>query len=178
MGEFAGLGFESRAQLGQGDQQLLDASVGGKLDGCGVGVVGGLRSIDMIIGVDHVVSAFGQSQVLECTVGDHLIGVHIRGGAGAALDHIDYKLLVQLAGNQIIAGLGDGGGLFEIDGAKLQIGLGRRLFDKGKRADQLGHVRDRVTGDGEVLHCACGMNTPIRVGRDGFDANEVMFLTH
>ena len=132
----------------------------------------------MIVGVNHVVAAFGQSQVLKGTVGDHLIGVHIRGGASAALNDVDHKLLMQLAGNQVITGLGNRGGLLGIDGAQLEVGLGCGLFDKGKRADQLGHVRDRVTGDGEVLHCACGMNAPVRVGRDGLDADEVVFLTH
>ena len=103
----------------------------------------------MVVRVDHVVAAFGQSQVLQGTVGDHLIGVHIRGGARAALDHIGDELLVQLTGNQVVAGFGDGVGLGVVDRAQLQIGLGGGLFHEGKSPDQRGHVGHRLARDGK-----------------------------
>ena len=177
-GKFTSLGFKSTTQLGQGGQQLLNASIGGELDGGGVGVVGALRGVDVIVRMNHVVAALWQSQVLKGTIGDHLIGVHIRGRASAALNDVDHKLVVQLTGDQIVAGLGNGMGLGLINRAHLQIGLGGGLFDKGESADQFGHECHGVTGDGEVLHCACGMNAPVCVGRNGFDADEVVFLTH
>ena len=46
----------------------------------------------------------------------------------------------------------------------LQIGLGRRALTEGNARISSGHVRDRVTGDGEFLLTACGMNTPYASG--------------
>jgi hypothetical protein len=118
----------------------------------------------MVVGVDHVVAALVQAQVLQRTVGDHLVGVHVGGGAGAALDHVHHELLVQLAGDQVVAGLGNGIGLGFVDGAQLQVGMGGCLLHEGKGPDQLGHLGHGLAGDGKVLHGACRMHAPVGVG--------------
>ena len=40
-------------------------------------------------------------------VGEHLVGVHVRGGAGAGLEDVDRELVVVLAGGDRVAGGGD-----------------------------------------------------------------------
>ena len=46
----------------------------------------------MVVRVQHVVAALLDAQMLERAVGDHLVGVHVGRGAGAALDHVDDEL--------------------------------------------------------------------------------------
>ena len=48
------------------------------------------------------------AEKFERPVGDHLVGVHVGRGAGAALDHIDDELFVQRAGADFLTGLDDG----------------------------------------------------------------------
>ncbi len=40
-------------------------------------------------------------------VGEHLVGVHVRGGAGAGLEDVDRELVVVFAGGDGVAGGGD-----------------------------------------------------------------------
>jgi hypothetical protein len=40
-------------------------------------------------------------------VRDHLVGVHVRGGARAGLEHVDRELVVELAGGDAVGGGGD-----------------------------------------------------------------------
>ena len=94
------------------------------------------------------------------------------------MDHVGDELLVQLTGNQVVAGFGDGVGLGVVDRAQLQIGLGGCLFHEGKSPDQRGHVGHRLARDGKVLNGAGCMHAPVSVGRNGFDADEIVFLAH
>ncbi|MNN86180.1 hypothetical protein D3C81_2035600 [compost metagenome] len=85
---------------------------------------------------------------------------------------------MQLSGDQVVAGLGNGAGLGCVDRAQLQIGVGGGLLDEGKGPDQLGHVGHGVAGDGKVFYGTSGVDAPIRVRGNGLDTDEVMFLTH
>ena len=62
-----------------------------------IDVVRALRRVDVIVRVQHVVAALLVAEVLERPVGDDLVGVHVGRRAGAALDHVDDELVVQLA---------------------------------------------------------------------------------
>ena len=70
-----------------------------------VDVVGRLRRVDVVVRVAVLVLALRVAQQLERAVGDHLVGVHVGRGAGAALDHVDDELLVQLAVDDLLARL-------------------------------------------------------------------------
>ena len=132
----------------------------------------------MVIGVDDVVAAFGQTEVLQRQIGDHFVGIHVGRGAGAALDHIDDKFSVQFAGDQVVAGLANGIALAGSDGAELHVGMGAGFFHQRQRANQLGHLRHGVAGDGEILNRARGVYTPIGCWRNGFYTDKVAFLAH
>jgi len=45
--------------------------------------------------------------VLAGEVGDHLVGVHVRGGARAGLEDVDRELAVVLAGRDLVGGRGN-----------------------------------------------------------------------
>ncbi len=113
--------------------------------------------------------------MLERAVGDHLVGVHVGRGAGAALDHVDDELLVQLAGADLLAGLDDGVGERLVEQAQLLVGERGRLLDAGKRPDQVGVDRDRIAGDGEVFEGAQRVHPEIR-GRRHLPVTEQIVL--
>lgn len=67
--------------------RLLDHRLGGgDVDGGGEDVVGGLGGVDVVVGVH------GAAQPGAGEVGDHLVGVHVRGGAGPGLEHVDREV--------------------------------------------------------------------------------------
>ena len=113
-------------------------------------------------------------QDLQRPVGDDLVGVHVGRGAGAALDHVDHELVVQLARLDLAAGFDDGVGPRAVQQAQIVIGARRRLLDLGERADQFRVVRDGCAGDGEILDRTQGMDAVIGIGGNFAVAQQVM----
>ena len=56
-------------------------------------------------------------------VGDHLVGVHVRGGARAGLEDVDRELVVVLALGDRLAGGGDPLGDVAVEQAEVAVGL-------------------------------------------------------
>jgi hypothetical protein len=71
---------------------------GGRID-----VVGGLRQVDVVVGMQVFVLSLFVAHQLQSAVGDHLVGVHVGGGAGTPLDHVDGELVVPLSGDHLVA---------------------------------------------------------------------------
>ena len=82
-----------------------------------VGVVRGLRLVDVVVRMDVCVIAALVAGDFQRTVGDHLVHVHVRRGAGTALHHIDRELIGQFAGLDFQAGGANGLGLGRVDQA-------------------------------------------------------------
>jgi hypothetical protein len=61
----------------------------------------------VVVRVNGSVIAFFPAHSLKRPIGDHLIGIHIGGGAGAALNDVDDKLIVKPAVQNIVAGTDD-----------------------------------------------------------------------
>ena len=95
---------------------------------------------------------------VACELGDHLVGVHVGGGAGAGLEDVDRELVVVLAGADRLAGGGDALGEILVEQAQLAVDLGRGGLDPAQPADH-GH-RHRLAGDGEVVDGFGGLATP------------------
>ena len=60
-------------------------------------VVGALLHVDVIVGMDRLLSAALARGDFIGPAGDHLVGVHVRRGAAAGLEDIDDELRVELA---------------------------------------------------------------------------------
>ena len=74
-----GLVVKGSLQLLQTRQQhILDFNCCGDVHGGGVGVVAALAFVDMVIWVDRLFAAKLTAKNLYCSVGDDLIGVHVR----------------------------------------------------------------------------------------------------
>ena len=106
--EFNRLGIECRNQVLQRVQGHISAVDHGHAETGRVGIVGGLALVDVVIGVDDVVTAFFQTHDLQGDVGQYFVGVHVDGGAGTALVNIDRELVEVFAGVQHqVAGFND-----------------------------------------------------------------------
>ena len=87
-----------------------------------IGVIRRLGLVDVVVGIDDVIAALGISQVLQCKVGDHLIGIHVDAGTRSSLKLIDRELIQASFGNQhLIARPYDGARNFRIQGPKITV---------------------------------------------------------
>lgn len=118
--------------------------------------------VRVVVGVDERVVALGPAGDLERTVGDDLVGVHVRRGAGSALDDADGELVVEFAGFDLFAGRVDEVRALVIERSDLGVGPGCGLFDAGEGADEVGIDGDGAAGDGEVLVRTGRVHSPVR----------------
>src|SRR5699024_8210791 len=129
--------------------------------GGGDHVVGGLAAVYVIVGVDQRIIAFFAAQDLDGPVGDDFVGVHVQGGAGAALDRIHDKIVMEFSWDDLVAGLDNGGGSLFIKNSDLAVGDGRSFFYVCQAVDDLGmHVK---ACNRKVLRGAEGLYSVVNV---------------
>ena len=149
VGELLRLRLERRLERAHRRQQVVgDLVERRQVDGGGEDVVGGLAHVDVVVGVGPVAGE----------VGDHLVGVHVRGGAGAGLEDVDRELVVVLAVGDRVAGLGDPLGEVGVEHAELAVGRRRRRLEPAQPADH--RHRHPLAGDREVVDGLGGLATP------------------
>ena len=89
------LGGKSLAEtLDLRQQSVLDAGGSSDVDRCWEGVVGRLRTVDVIVGVYGLMAAQWLPLALRCQVADHLIDIHVRLGAASGLPNPEGELIV------------------------------------------------------------------------------------
>ena len=110
-----------------------------------------------------LVLALPAAHGLEPAVGDDLVGVHVGGGARAALDHVDHELVVELARDDLVARAHDGILLKLGEHTQLVVGEGGRLLHVGEGDDEVGEAVQIHSGDGEVLGGAQGLHAVVGV---------------
>jgi hypothetical protein len=97
--------------------------------------------------------------------GDHLVGVHVRRGAGAGLEDVDRKLVVVATVGDLVRGLGDPLGEACVEQAELGVGARGRRLEPAEPPDHRhgqGLARDR-----EVVDRLAGLPAPELLGRLG-----------
>ncbi|EMA65853.1 30S ribosomal protein S5 [Halorubrum kocurii JCM 14978] len=125
-------------------------------------VVRGLPVVDVVVRVDDPVADL-RARDLGGAVGDDLVGVHVRGGARAGLEHVDGELVVVLARDDLVGGGDDRVGGVVVDEVQVAVRLRGRLLDDAERADEPPAHRD--PRDREVLDGALGLRAPVGVRR-------------
>ena len=147
--EALGLAREGALELLQRGQQLVLGDVErGEVHGGGKDVVGGLAEVDVVVGV----------HALAGERGDDLVGVHVRGGAGAGLEDVDRELRVVLAGGDRGGGLLDARGAALVEQPELAVDGGGGALDARQPVDD--GDRDGLPGDREVLDGLGGLPAP------------------
>lgn len=175
-GKLLRLAVEGILQHTHGSGQIVDGLDQPDIDRGRIGVVGRLAEIDMVIRVKASIIAFFVSEQFERTVGDDLVGIHVGGGAGSALNFIHHELLMQRAGADFAAGLCDGFHAFGVEKAELVVCACRRLLHIGQSPDEIGVVADGHPGDLEVFHSACRVHAPIDIRRNFLRPEQIMLL--
>ena len=170
------LGGQGIAELlHAGNHRADDAVIGGDVHRRREGVVGTLRLVGVVVGVDRTVSlAEGSAGQHMRPVGDDLIDVHVGLRARARLPDHEREAMVQLpsddlsahSDNQVPLGVGQNAGF--------TIGVGRRHLQVAEGVDHLdGHAAHGA--DGEVVAAALRLGAPVLVGGYGHFAERVLF---
>jgi hypothetical protein len=98
VGELVGLGRERALELLERGQELVRRLVErGQMNRGREDVVGGLAHVDVVVGMRAVT---GERR-------DHLVGVHVRRGAGPGLEDVDRELVVVLPARDLVGCGGD-----------------------------------------------------------------------
>jgi len=117
------------------------------------------------------------AEQFERAVGDDLIGVHVGGSAGAALNHVDDELVVKLAGADFAASAHDCIELVFAQQAQFVIGKSRCFLDEGQASDEMRIAADRCSRHLEILHGSCRVHPPINLGGNILLAQQVILAS-
>ncbi|RMS05731.1 hypothetical protein ALP75_200843 [Pseudomonas syringae pv. actinidiae] len=107
MVEFFALGGERLNQAGKAGEQSVMTQQQTQTDRGRVGVVGRLRHVHVVVGVQVFVFALLETHGFQCDVGDDFVGIHVGRSASAALNHVDHELVMEVAADQPGARLAD-----------------------------------------------------------------------
>ena len=131
----------------------------------------------MVVGMAIFIFALAVAKQFESPVGDHLVGVHVRGRARSALNAVDGELVAHLARDDLVAGRADG--LPDLAGqhVEVHVGDGGGLLHLRERPDELGETGDARTGNRKVFNGAQGLNAVIGIGGNFSFTQKVMFKT-
>ena len=111
----------------------------------------------------------------EREVGDDLVGVHVGGGAGTALDKVGDELIRELARDDAVARRDDRIGDPGFKHAEFPVRHRRRFLDVAERAHEIGLPGHRYAGNAEVFLAAQRLDTVIGVFRYLTLAEKVSF---
>jgi len=158
-----------------GSGELQRPAQPGEADGGRDHVVRRLAEVHVVVRMDARPVAATEAEDLVRARGDHLIGVHVQGGAGAGVEGVDDELLPQASVHDLAGGLGDGPGRVGFDQPQLGIGPGGRELDGGEGADQLGVGAQ--TAEREVPDGPRRLGPVVGVGGDGHRSHRVADFT-
>ena len=147
-----------------GQHVVLQRQHGGDVGRGREAVVGGLREVDVVVGVDRGLAAEGAAGQLDRAVADDLVDVHVGLRARAGLPDVEREVLVEVPGDHLGGDPGDQVGHPPRQPAGLAVDQrGGHLDVAVGVVDPLRHV---VVADGEVLQRALGLGAPVLVGGD------------
>ena len=129
----------------------------------------------MIVWITVLVFTFLVAHQLEGAVGDHLVGVHVRRRAGAALEDVELELVVQLAVDDLLAGAFDRGEDLLRESTGLVVGARGGQLHHREPLDEVRIEAERHARDLEVLERSSGLDAVIGVGGHGEIAEQVVF---
>ena len=117
-----------------GSRRCVDLLGAGDVHGRRIGVVRRLAHVDVVVGMHGLLRAHLAAQHLDGAVGDHLVGVHVRLGAGAGLPDDQREVIVELAVDHFLRGRDDGLADLRVEAAERHVGFGGGALDDAERA--------------------------------------------
>ena len=173
--ELLGLLVQGVAQLAHTRVHVVQLGDDRDVHGGGEGVVRGLAAVHVVVGVHGGLGAHGAAREFDGAVGDNLVGVHVRLRARAGLEDDQREVVVELTGDDLVAGLRDvvrdvGGQL-----AQLGVGQGCGLLQDAEGAHHRATPHECVAADVEVVQRTLGLSAPIAVRGDLNGSHRVGF---
>ena len=153
----------------------VDFNRGGDVDGGRERVIGRLRVVHMVVGMDGLIRRQTRTGDFVGAVCQHFVHVHIGLRAGTGLPHYQWELPVKLAVQHIICRLRNQICLFGLNPAEGNIGGGCGFFYQRQSINQ--RLRQGFAADFEIVAAALGLRAPIGFGRDFDIAHGVVFGT-
>ena len=135
-------------------------------------IVGALAAVDVVIGMHGLPGAASLAGEFAGPIGNHLIDVHVRLGAAAALPARQRKFPIQLSRFHLAGRLADPLAALLIEHAELMVGLGGHALEASDRMDQL--QRNWVVADLEAMPGPLGLCPPVTLRRDTHIAKAVV----
>ncbi len=163
--KFFSFGIERVAKIFyRGEQAARRFRGGGNVHGGGKRVVGGLRHVHIVIGVNRFLAAHDAAGNFDGAIGDDFVDVHVGLRAAAGLPDAKREVLVELSGDDFISGQRDQRGFFHRKLAETLVHERTGFFEDAEGANQFG--RHGVLADGEVDERAGGLGAVVAVGGD------------
>ena len=138
-------------------------------------VVGGLRAVHVIIGMQRRVLAALPARQFVAAIGDHLVEIHVGLRAAARLPDRQWKLLGVLPGKNLVAHLHDQCTASVVQRAQRKVAQRGSLLDQRERLDEA--RVEAVMADAEMLQGALCLRTPQRRGRHRDGTEGIVFQT-
>ena len=163
--EFLGLGGEGVHKRCEMRLEALHLDIETYVDGGRISVVGGLRTVHMVVGRAVLVLAALVAHDFQRTVGDDLVGVHVGRSAGASLYHVYGEMLEVLAVHYLAACLREGDELFVGQQAELMVRHGGTELGDCQTFDECRIVREMKFADFKILyasHCLYAVQCTFR----------------
>ena len=127
-------------------------------------VIGGLRHVDVVVRVHRRRRATRRTEARVREVREHLVDVHVEGGARARLIDVDHELVAVRAAEDEVSGRDDRVGALRIEPPGATMHRRRRTLDAHDGVDD---PRMRAEpADGEVRDGPCRLRPVPRVRRD------------
>jgi hypothetical protein len=112
---------------------------------------------------------------LERPVGNHLVGVHVGRGAGAALEHVEPKLVVELAVDELLTRAFDALQDVAAEDPAINVRTGRGQLDHRESADDVWIKAELHSGNPEVVEGTRRLHAVVRVRGHRLVAQQVVF---
>ncbi|SAJ31298.1 Uncharacterised protein [Enterobacter cloacae] len=174
--ELYGFTLEAIAQLINRVDQFDDRGIHRDAEAGWVGVVGGLTFVNVIVRVQVLVFTFLMTHQLQADVCQHFIGVHVDGGARAALIDVDRELIHAFAVVQHLIARGDNRicSAFR-NGLQLFVRQSRGFFYHHHATHKFRDVADFAVADVEVFNRSQSVNTIVGI-RWNFPGTQQIFF--
>ena len=141
------------------DEPLHHLAGSGHVHGGREGVVGALRLVHMVIGVNRMLAAARPAQKLVGTTRDHFVGVHVGLGARAGLPNDQRKLVVMPTFGHFPCCRLDGLRQLALKVSEPCVHPRCRPLDVTERMDERG--RHPLAADGKVLDGSLRLRAPV-----------------
>ena len=125
----------------------------------GIGVVGRLRTVHVVVGRTVFIFAVFVTHDFEGAVSYHLVGVHVGGGSGASLNHINRELIVIFAIDDFLTCLFDGLGLLFCQKSETVVGACGTHLGYGKAFNELWILVEMQMADLEIFDSAQSLHS-------------------